>query len=1002
MRYQKLHPPTMKHCGLPVLFCLFSSSAVWAAAGPAGPPLDLKDLPRVPPVEATNALKTFQVKKGFHLELVAAEPLVMDPIAMCFDENGRLFVIEMRDYSEMRDIHPHLGRIRMLEDTNGDGIFDKATIYADDLPWPTGLICYGGGLFVAASPDILYLKDTNGDGVADTRKVVFTGFGAGMGDKLNVQALLNSLTWGLDNRIHGQTASNGGKVVPADQPDAKPLNLSGRDFFFDPRTMVMETETGGGQYGMCYDDRGRRFVCSNSHHIQTFMYDARYGERNRFYNLPPALVDIPVDGPAAEVYRISPEEQWRVIRTKWRVTGVVPGLIEGGGRASGYFTSATGITIFRGNGWPQEDLGDAFVADCGSNLVHRKKIRPDGVGVLAERPPDEQKVEFLASTDLWFRPVQLANAPDGTLYIADMYREVIEHPWSLPESIKKLLDLNAGNDRGRIYRVVPDGFKQPKLPRLGHASTKELVATLEHPNGWHRDTAARLLYERQDAAAVPLLLNMLAKSKSALARMHSLYALDGLGALTEGQILMALNDADPTVREHAIRLSEKFKATASDKLWARLRHLADDPVSTVRYQLAFTLGEFNGPGRIAALAAIAARDLDSSWTRAAILSSLSDGAGEMFALLAANTSVCGSKPGQDFLRELVSLVGAMNRPSEAARVLEFIGEVKEPALRFALVRALGEGRQRAGSSLDRGGRVGEVFASAVKVVADTQAADAVRVQAIQLLGLTSYGESGARLLSLLDLQQPQAVQLAAIATLARFTDPQVGPELTKRWDALTPRLRSEALAALLARAERARALLEAIAAGSIRPAVLDSMQTKFLVNHRNKDVRERAAKTLGAQPASSRQQIIDSFMTALNLKGDRAHGKRIYEERCISCHRLGGQGFALGPDLVTVKNTGKEKMLVNILDPNREVRPEFASYLIETKDDESYIGLVVNETGAAVTLRQAYGKEDVIRRASIRKMQSSSQSLMPEGLEAGLAPQDLADLLGYIETAEAK
>jgi putative membrane-bound dehydrogenase-like protein len=992
----------MKSRSLPAFCCLFSSATVWAASGPAGPPLTQKDLPRVPPVEATNALKTFQIKRGFHLQLVAAEPLVMDPIAMCFDENGRLFVIEMRDYSEMREVHPHLGRIRMLEDTNGDGIFDKATIFADDLPWPTGLIWCNGGLYVAASPEILYFKDTKGKGVADVRKVIFTGFGAGMGDKLNVQALLNSLTWGLDNRIHGQTASNGGKVAPADQPNAKPLNLNGRDFYFDPRTMVMEAETGGGQYGMCFDDRGRRFVCSNSHHIQTFMYDAYYGERNRFYNMPPALVDIPVDGPAAEVYRISPEEQWRVIRTKWRVTGVVPGLIEGGGRASGYFTSATGITIFRGNNWPKENLGDAFVADCGSNLVHRKKIRPDGVGLLAERPPDEEKVEFLASTDIWFRPVQLANAPDGTLYIADMYREVIEHPWSLPESIKKLLDLNAGNDRGRIYRVVPDGFKQPKLPRLGRASTKELVATLEHPNGWHRDTAARLLYERQDPAAVPLLLNLLSKSPSALARMHALYALDGSAALKEAQVLTSLNDADPSVREHAIRLSEKFKSTASDMFWARVRQLANDPVNTVRYQLALTLGEFNRPGRVGALATIAARDIDSSWTRAAVLSSLSDGAGEMFSLLAANTSVCNSKPGQDFLRELVNLVGAMNQPAELGHVREFIDEVNEPGLRFALVRALGEGLHRVGSALDREGRVGDVFSSAARTAPDARAEESVRVQAIQLLGLTSYAESGAPLLSLLDLQQPQAVQLAAIATLSRFTDPQVGPELTKRWGALTPRLRSEALAALLARADRARALLEAIAAGTIQPSVLDSMQTKFLLNHRNSEVQELAAKTLAARPASTRQQVIDSFMPALNLKGEPARGKKIYEERCISCHRLGGQGFALGPDLVTVKNTGKEKMLVNILDPNREVRPDFASYLIETKDEESYIGLVVNETGTAVTLRQAYGKEDVIRRANIRKMQSSSQSLMPEGLEVGLAPQDLADLLEYIESAEAR
>src|SRR5882672_12855595 len=162
-----------------LLLSLSFPGASWGAAGPAGPPLEQKDLPRILPVEATNVFKTFQIKKGFYLELVAVEPLVMDPIAMSFDENGRLFVVEMRDYSEMREVHPHLGRIRLLEDTNGDGVFDKVTIYADDLSWPTGVICYDGGIFVAASPDILYFKDTNGDGVADVRKVIFTGFGAG-------------------------------------------------------------------------------------------------------------------------------------------------------------------------------------------------------------------------------------------------------------------------------------------------------------------------------------------------------------------------------------------------------------------------------------------------------------------------------------------------------------------------------------------------------------------------------------------------------------------------------------------------------------------------------------------------------------------------------------------------------------------------------------------------------------------------------------------------------
>jgi putative heme-binding domain-containing protein len=195
--------------------------------------------------------------------------------------------------------------------------------------------------------------------------------------------------------------------------------------------------------------------------------------------------------------------------------------------------------------------------------------------------------------------------------------------------------------------------------------------------------------------------------------------------------------------------------------------------------------------------------------------------------------------------------------------------------------------------------------------------------------------------------------------------------------------------------------LHAIAASAIPSSALDATQSKFLLTHREQTVRELAGKVLANPPSNSRQQVIDSFISATTLKGDPIHGRKIYQERCISCHRLAGEGYALGPDLVTVKNTGKEKMLVNILDPNREVRPEFVNYVVETKDDESYIGLVVSETGTTVTLRQAFGKEYVIPRKNVRKMQNQGQSLMPEGIEAGLTPQDLADLLTYVEKAEA-
>jgi putative membrane-bound dehydrogenase-like protein len=967
----------------------------------AEPTVTSNDLPRIPAVEARDALKTFHVKPGFHLELAAHEPNVVSPVALSIDENGKMYVVEMVDYSERRDETPHLGRIRLLEDTKGNGVYDKSTVFAENLAWPTAVFCYRGGIFVGATPDILYLKDTNGDGKADVREVVFTGFAEGV-KRVNVQAMLNSFIWGLDNRIHGATSGNGGLIKALKHPGTPPLDLHGRDFVIEPRALTMTSEAGGGQHGLSFDDVGRRFACNNSDHIRLYMYDDRYAARNPFYSMPAPLASIAVDGPAAEVYRVSPEEPWRVIRTKWRVAGLVSGPIEGGGRSAGYFTGATGNTIYRGNAFPPEYRDNAFVGDAGGNLVHRKVLYPDGVSLKAQRGPGEENREFVASTDTWFRPVQFANAPDGTLYIIDMYRETIEHPWSLPENLKKFLDLNSGNDRGRIYRLAPDGFRQPKPPRLGKASTAELVATLENPNGWHRDTAARLIYERQDKAAIRPLLRLVKNSREPLARMHALYCLDGLNALERKDIQLGLSDADPVVRQHAVKLSESFlEAKPDSRLTEKLKSLATDSDINVRYQLTFTLGYLKPSDKARPLAAIARRDMDSSWTQAAILSSLKDGASEVFSYVSAEGPFTESKAGKDFLRQIVAVIGAQNNRAEAGQLLAYIQKLKDQGLGFELVRALGEGLKRSGSSLERvGANVGAVFASAKDVALNAGNGENARVQAIQLLGQAGFDVGGAPALSLLELNQPQALQLAAIDTLGKFNDPRVGPALIERWNGLTPRLRTEAAAVLVARPDRATALLRAMETNSIRASALATTQTKFLRNHPDATVRQLAQKVLGAAPSSTRQQVVDSFMPALNLKSDVTHGRKIYSERCVSCHRSGSEGHALGPDLVTVKNSGKDKLLVAILDPNREVRPEFVAYSVETKNDESLIGLIVNETATSVTVRQAFGKEDVIKRADIKKMQSQGQSLMPEGLEAGLAAQDIADLIAYVEAAE--
>ncbi len=966
------------------------------------PEVGAEDLPRVPATPPGKALETFQIKAGFRLDLVAAEPLVRDPVAVSFDENGRLFVIEMIGYSERRD--GHLGRIRMLEDTDNDGRFDRDTIFAEDLAWPTAIICYDGGVFVGASPDILWLKDLDGDGRADERKVVFTGFGS-QASRLNVQALLNNFTWGLDNRIHGATSRNGGSIHSVAHPSEPPVELRSRDFSFDPRTLTIRAEAGGGQHGMSFDDRGRKFVSSNSNHIQALMYDLRYGGRNRYYTPPRPLIDIPVDGPAAEVYRISPDEPWRITRTRWRVAGIVPGIVEGGGRVSGYFTGATGATIYRGNALPAEFVGNAFIGDAGGNLVHRKLIRTEGVEPVAERPADEQNVEFIASTDTWFRPVDFANAPDGALYILDMYREVIEHPWSIPESIKKHLDLNSGNDRGRIYRVVPEDFEQPSPIRLGDRSTAELVETLAHPNGWHRDTAARLLYERQDPEAAEISREFLASSPAPLGRMHALYALAGVGALEAADLLRALGDRDDRVRQHAVRLSERFlhdRGDEADRLTEKLLELAEDPSPFVRYQLAFSLGECDDSGRIDALGAIATRDAGDRWVEAAILTSLTDGAGELFALLANRADASASPDVRKFLEELIGLIAAKNDPDEVTNVIEHLSGIPASEA-FGRVAALGDGLLRAGSSLalaDPEGALGTITEEAARVAADASASEELRIEAIQLLGLTSYEEAGERLLTLLDRDDPQPVQLAALGALDRFGDAAVGEEVVARFARMTPRLRGEALSLLLNRPARSLTLLNGIETGAVHPADLSANQRRFLQSHRDPEVRAAAEKTLSGHSVIARGEAVEKFLSALELVGDPARGRTKYRTLCASCHRAGDEGYALGPDLTTLRSAGRASLLVNIVDPNREVAPTYMTWLIETKSGENHFGLIASETPQSVTVRQAFGVEKVVPRSDIARIASQGVSMMPPGLEGALDLQGMADLIEFIVSGE--
>lgn len=957
------------------------------------------ELPRIPPTEAKEALATFVVHPGFHLELAAAEPHVASPVAASFDERGRLYVVEMRDYSEQDK--EFLGTVRLLEDADQDGRFEKSTVFADKLSWPTAIICYDGGVFVGAAPDIYYLKDTDGDGKTDVRRTVFTGFA-----RTNVQGLINSFQWGLDNRIHGATSSSGAEVRRPDRPKDAPLVLRGRDFAFDPRTLVMEATSGGAQHGMSFDNWGRKFLCSNSDHIQLVMFEDRYIARNPLLAAPSPRLSIAVDGPQAEVFRISPVEPWRIVRTRLRVSGAVKGPIEGGGRAAGYFTGATGTTIYRGNAFPPEYIGQAFVGDVGSNIVHRKVLEPDGVGLKARRA-DEGR-EFVASKDIWFRPAQFANAPDGTLYILDVYREVIEHPNSLPPMIKKHLDLTSGRDRGRIYRLVPDSFKQLPLPRLDQASTPELVATLEHRNGWHRDTAARLLFERQDKAAIELLERQATSSRSPEGRMHSLYALQGLGGLSDGAIIKALADSNPRVREHAVRLAEGLIAK-SKGVRSKLVNMTDEPDLRVRYQLAFTLGQMKGEGRDPALAAMARRDGGDRWMRLAIQSSLADGAAEITTLLLADAESRGSAGARNMLEALVGQVGSRNKDAELKALLAKLVALQktDPVLLQQLVRALSEGLAQRGRSFREvaatspaAGLLDQLLAEAGQTAIDAKHPLAARTDAIRTLALGSLQNVQPLLANLLGSRQPQEVQLAALATLGRFKEPQVAQAALNAWSGFSPRVRAEATELLFARPERLGLLLDAIEKGTVSPTEIDPARIKQLTAHPK--LGERATKAFANVQLARRGDVVEAYRSALAMSGDRERGREVFKKVCAACHKLDGIGHEVGPNLAAMQNRGPEAILVNVLDPNREVNPQFVNYLLLTDDGRSLTGMIAAETATSVTLKRAEAQTDTVLRVNIEELASTRLSIMPEGVEKQIDVAAMSDLLAFVAGATAQ
>ncbi len=979
------------------------------AQGPTPGEKPLKDeLPRIPAIEPDEALRSFAVQKGFSLELVAAEPLLSDPVDACFDENGRMYVAEMHDYPfshEPTKLNPKgggkvgAGIIRLLEDTDADGRMDKSWKFATGLSWPVSVTPFRGGVFVLAPPTLWYLKDTDGDHVADVKEAVFEGF-----NRDNVQAIANNLKWGLDHRIYAAGASNPSVLSCAGK---EVLRLGRSDFSFDPRTFEVRAETGGIQWGHSFDDWGNRFVCSNSNHIQQVIFPQRYAARNPNYTVSGLVRSIGKEGGAGPVFRRSAPEPWRLVRTRRRVADPrYAGLPESERHPIGFFTSAAGVTIYRGAAYP-ELRGQAFVGDVGGNLVHRKTLASTGVGFMASRA--DEGVEFIASTDNWFRPCNFVHAPDGTLLILDMYRETIEHPASIPDDIKEHLDLYSGDNRGRVYRLLGPDKKKLPVERLGDLSTEQLVAKLESANGWTRETAHRLLWERNDHAAFEPLRRLATGSKVPLGRMHALWTLDGLAALSMDDALAGMRDEHPRVRDHAVLLSETFlrsPQSSSKQLFKQLAKLTDDEDVRVQFQVAFSIGEAPVAHEDAAvvLAKIFARSNLAPEVRSAALTSVGSDPSLLAINLALNPSSNSADDVSGALRELAAMLGASVDPKPLVGVLKAVFENDRVAIAIkrTLLAGTADGLSRRGAraadlSRTLPAAVGKFVGDETAIVLRPEVDAAERIAAMSSV-VWSVDPVDTQLAELLTPAEPQALQIAVVKTLARRGLPQLPQQLLGVWKGLSPSVRAEALDVLIQSAPRIELLLAAIERGEVRSAEISPDKRQLLLNHANSKIKELATKVLGRDINADRVAVVKAYEVALGLTGSVDRGQATFAKKCSQCHRLGMQGFAVGPDINSVQNKSPMDLLVAILDPSREAQPAFSSYSVVTRQGLIFNGLIVAESANSITLRKAEGKEDVISRSAIDELVSTGKSLMPDGMEKELKEQDVADVIAFIKS----
>lgn len=913
---------------------------------------------------------------NLRMDLVASEPMIDSPVAMTWDAHGDMYVVQMSDYPTVETG----GKIQKLRDTDKDGTYETVSTFAEGLSFPSGALPYKEGVLVTSAPDILYLRDTDGNGKADKRDVLFTGFVAG-----NQQLRVNGLYWGLDNWIYGANGRSGGDVRNPQKPDAPAVSLRRHDFRFHPETLQFEAIAGFSQFGTARDDFNHRFLSWNTIPIRHAVLEEAYLNRNPLLTRGESIALIADASDTGRVYPASsPPRTFNRERTD-------------------YFNASCGLTIFRGHGLGPKYQGNAFVCEPLTNLVHRKTLTPDGPTYIARRGEDQN--EFLTTKDNWSHPVNLAMGPDGCLYLADFYREWVEHPQFVQEALRGNVDFRVGHQHGRIWRIHHHQFQPKPTTDLTKLSEAGLVELLASDNAWQRDTAQRLLLQSPSPAQFGDALKTLAKSgKTPVTRAQALWTLAGTKQLTSDVIATAFQDENANVREQAI-----LTAAADETLAATLRlslpKLAADQDARVRFQVALSANHNN-----AVLATIAARDAENPWMRLAVLSGLSDSPAAFLTTLAQQHPKVLEKPSpsqQILLQEVAELVGAGNKLAEIATVCELLKS--HPAAALPLLAGVSDGLARHHLSLitqlanvdsplhSYQPVVEQLLASAAKAAIDPATPEASRLQAFRLVLRLQPASGSALVERFIALDQGPAFHAAAAWGLGELASSELTHSILERWGTFPINTRRELLVALARKPALVKLLLDSVEAGTISLAEVDFTTREAILRTPNADLQARATKLLKSQENSDRLAVVKKYQEALQIPGDSRQGAQLFAQHCLGCHQMKGKGSRVGPELSGIASRPKGALLVDILSPSQEVSPDFLNYIVVTKEGQVFAGLLAADTAAGIRLRRQQGGEDFISRDNIEELRVNNKSLMPDGFEEKLSPKDFASLLEFLQ-----